>query len=304
MSGNKMKTITFTVLKNTGNFDLDFNSNPSYVHIYNHLVKGAYDLNLKVSSSLGNANFHYKLIVTNGDDLHGNGDYVISKCVLKPKDTSFVAGNYEKFTLELRTEDGLLYNDDIDINIDLNINIGNSQDNTFQSSKSKAGSDYGIYTITIYSEKKGEYNLNVEVTDPSSNNKEKKNVGPAKYKVTPDPIPDKEYTKITAQPEATIPDDRAITIKFALYDKFNNNIEESDNIIKISYFTLINNKEPYDYKSLNFHEIAELSLMPKYPPKKMYLNLLYNNGETTVYIFKEDIVLTIESYLTEERILF
>ena len=58
-----MKTITFTVLKNTGNFDLDFNSNPSYVHIYNHLVKGAYDLNLKVSSSLGNANFHYQLIV-------------------------------------------------------------------------------------------------------------------------------------------------------------------------------------------------------------------------------------------------
>ena len=301
MSGNKMKTITFTVLKNTGNFDLDFNSNPSYVHIYNHLVKGAYDLNLKVSSSLGNANFHYKLIVTNGDDLHGNGDYVISKCVLKPKDTSFVAGNYEKFTLELRTEDGLLYNDDIDINNDLNINIGNTQDNTFQSSKSKAGSDYGIYTITIYSEKKGEYNLNVEVTDPSSNNKEKKNVGPAKYKVTPDPIPDKEYTKITAQPEATIPDDRAITIKFALYDKFNNNIEESDNIIKISYFTLINNKEPYDYKSLNFHEIAELSLMPKYPPKKMYLNLLYNNGETTVYIFKEDIVLTIESSIDPDK---
>ena len=159
-----------------------------------------------------------------------------------------------------------------------------------------------VYILLLFiQKKKGEYNLNVEVTDPSSNNKEKKNVGPAKYKVTPDPIPDKEYTKITAQPEATIPDDRAITIKFALYDKFNNNIEESDNIIKISYFTLINNKEPYDYKSLNFHEIAELSLMPKYPPKKMYLNLLYNNGETTVYIFKEDIVLTIESSIDPDK---
>ena len=126
-------------------------------------------------------------------NLHGNGEYLISKCVLKPTDTTFIAGNYEKITLELRTEEGLLYNDDIDINND--ISIGTVNDSTFKSSVTKAGSDYGIYTITIYSEKKGKYNLNIGLTDPSSGKKE--NINTIKYKVTPDTIPDKTKTIIT-----------------------------------------------------------------------------------------------------------
>jgi hypothetical protein len=173
ISGNKMQDITFTVLKNTGNFDLDFNGDSKYVNIYQHLVKGTYDLTLTVSSSLGTTDFHYYMIINTGDDLHGNGDYVISKCVLKPTDTTFIAGNYEKFTLELRTEEGLLYNDDIDINKD--IKIGEVDDTSFKYGISKSGSDYGIYTISIYSEKKGEYTLNVALTDPSSTSGEKKN---------------------------------------------------------------------------------------------------------------------------------
>ena len=167
LSGNKMNPITFTILKNIDNFDLDFNSQPKYVYIYQHLVKGIYDLTFKVKSSLGEKDFHYYIKINNGDDLHGNGEYVISKCVLKPTETAFTAGNYEKFTLELRTEEGLLYNDDIDINKD--IKIGEVDDTSFKYGISKSGSDYGIYTITIYSEKKGEYNLNVALTDPSSN---------------------------------------------------------------------------------------------------------------------------------------
>ena len=35
--------------------------------------------------------------------------------------------------------------------------------------------------------------------------------------------------------------------------------------------------------------------MPKYPPKTMSLNLLYNNGENTVYIFEKDILINIET---------
>ena len=55
--------------------------------------------------------------------------------------------------VELRTEDGLLYNDDIDINNDLNINIGNTQDNTFQSSKSKAEFEFfKIYFRSHYAQ--------------------------------------------------------------------------------------------------------------------------------------------------------
>ena len=293
LSGNKMSSITFTIFKNTGNFDLDFNGVSKYVYIYQHLIKGIYDLTFKVKSSLGEKDFHYYLIVNNGDDLHGNGDYVISKCILKPEEKNFVAGNYEKFTLELRTEEGLLYNDDIDI--DKDISIGEVDDTSFKYGISKSGSDYGIYTITIYSEKKGEYYLNIALTDPSSNSGEKRNINQAKYKVTPDPIPDKTKTQITKKPESSIGVDTPIEIQFYLYDKFNNKIEKSDNIVQTSYFSLLNNEEPYSYTSLNFDNRAELHLMPKYPPKTMSLNLLYNNGENTVYIFEKDIVINIET---------
>ncbi|MBR3661202.1 MAG: hypothetical protein IKN63_04835, partial [Bacilli bacterium] len=238
LAGNKMNPITFTILKNTGNFDLDFNSEPKYVYTYQHLIKGNYDLTYKVKTSLGEKDFHYYVIVNNGDDLHGNGEYVISKCVLKPTETVFTAGNYEKFTLELRTEEGLLYNDDIDINKD--IKIGEVDDTSFKYGISKSGSDYGIYTISIYSEKKGEYTLNVALTDPSSTSGEKKNINSAKYKVTPDPIPDKTKTQITKKPESSIFVDTPIEIQFNLFDKFNNKIEKSDNIIQISYFSLLN----------------------------------------------------------------
>ena len=291
ISGNKMKDIAFSILKNTGNFDLDFIENSQYVYIYQHLVKGTYDLTLTVSSSLGTKDFHYYMIINIGDDLHGNGDYVISKCVLKPTDTTFIAGNYEKFTLELRTEEGLLYNYDIDINDD--ISIGHVDDTTFKSSITKAGSDYGTYTITIYSEKKGDYNLNVGLRDPSS--RQITNLNPAKYKVKPDQIPDKTKTIITYKPNSPVKIDSQIRITFYLFDKFNNSIVDDDNIISTSYFTLINNDETYSYISLNFEKNADLYLMPKYPPKQMSLNLLYNNGETTVYIFENNINITIQS---------
>ena len=291
ISGNKMQDITFTVLKNTGNFDLDFNGDSKYVNIYQHLVKGTYDLTLTVSSSLGTTDFHYYMIINTGDDLHGNGDYVISKCVLKPTDTTFIAGNYEKFTLELRTEEGLLYNYDIDINKD--ISIGHVDDSSFKYSITKAGSDFGIYTVTIYSEKKGEYTLNVGLTDPSSG--QKKNVNSAKYKVTPDTIPDKTKTIITSKPNSPVKVDSQMRISFYLFDKFNNSIIDEDQIIRTSYFTLLNNDEPYSYITLNFEKNADLYLMPKYPPKQMSLNLLYNNGETTVYIFENNIDFTILS---------
>ena len=295
MSGNRMKIIKFSVVKNTGHFDLDFNGEAKYVHIYQHLVKGTYDLNFKVTSSLGEKTFHYNMIITTGDNLHGNGDYKISECVLAPKETSFIAGNYGKFTLELRTDEKLLYNDDIDINRDINVNTASINGNSFRYTIAKEGTNYGIYTITIYSEKKGEYTLNIELTDLSSSSGQKKNVNAAKYKVTPDPIPDKKHTIIISQPDPNVPVDSQIGLIFNLYDKFNNKIEDSDKIVSTKYFTLLNNNEPYSYTSLSFDNRVELYLMPKYPPKSMSLNLLYDNGKSTVFIFEEDIKLNIQT---------
>ena len=298
MSGNKMKQISFSVTKNTANFDLAFDENSNYVHIYQHLVKGDYDLNLRVSSSLGTADFHYIMKIIDGDDYHGNGDYDISKCVLKPDKVSFVAGKYQTFLLELRTEEGKLYNDDdIDLKNDISINNGNANDSSFKPSVEKTNSTYGYYTISIYSTKRGDYNLNVELKDPSSSSEQKIKVSPAKYTVTPEPIPCKNYTNIISKPDTTITIDTKILITFELFDRFNNKFLKEDNITNItSYYTLYNDGKPYISYQLNFYNSrVDLSLMPNYPPKIMILNLLYNNDKTSVYIFKEDINITIET---------
>jgi hypothetical protein len=212
-----MKVISFSVTKNTDSFSLDFEGNFIYVLIYRHLVRGVYYLDLTVSSALGSHDFRYYINIISGDEYHGNGDYVLSKCVLTPNNVSFTAGNYQKFTLELRTQEGLLYNDDIDVEKD--ISIGNVDDNTFTYTIAKNGSDYGVYIITVYSEKKGEYELNVALTDPKSYSGEKKNINPANYKVTPDPIPDKNKTVITNRPGSTVDVGSTIGITFELYDK-------------------------------------------------------------------------------------
>ena len=216
-----MTPIIFNVNKFTSYFGLDFNEDEEYIHIYQHLVKGTYDLTYKVQSVLGEASFKYNVIVSNGDDNHGNGPYVIEKCVLKPKNVSFIAGNYEEFTLELRTEQGLLYNDEIDIENDTEIEII-KEDRSFKSEITKAGSDNGIYTITIYSEKKGENTMKVKLADPKSKVGEKKDVGPALYTVYPDKVPYKIYTVIKEEPKPQISPEEMIVIKFTLADKFNN----------------------------------------------------------------------------------
>ena len=56
---------------------------------------------------------------------YSNSPYVVNNCVLIQKNITLFAGNYIDFILELRTEQGLLYNGDIDINNDILIEIEN-----------------------------------------------------------------------------------------------------------------------------------------------------------------------------------
>ena len=294
--GNYMEEIKFNVTQNTGYFELDFNDNSDYIYVYQHLVSGTYDLTYVVNTSLAEASFKYNIIISNGDKDHGNGKYVIEKCILKPKNVSFIAGNYEQFTLELRTQQGLLYNDDINIDTDILIHV--EDDNSFISSVTKAGSDYGIYTIKIYSEKKGEYIMNVLLADPSTQNKTKKEVGPGFYTVYPDKVPDKRYTVIKTKPENPISAENNFEISYTLADKFNNSFIGRHDMVDNKYLTLINNDEPLDVVSLTLlsdEQTYRMIVYPKYPPKNMSMNVLYNDGENTVYCFLDNINLTIKT---------
>ena len=290
LSGNDMSEIKFTVVKNTANFDLHFNSNDDYLHTYQHLTSGTYDLTYTVTTVLGEANFKYHVIVKKDDNGHGNGPYDISKCVLKPKNTSFVAGNYEYFSLELRTTKELLYNDDIDLDQDIQIKI-DKEDKSFKYSVQKTTNEYGIYTITIYSEKKGNYVMDVNLANPL-NNKEKENVGPAYYTVYPEKVPLKNFTVFYSKPEGRVPAESIMNITFTLADRFDNLFEGRHDCVDEPYLSLVNNDVPLKVESMKLYpdeKTYEILVKPKYPPKNMSMNVIYNDGENSVYCFPENI---------------
>ena len=305
LTGNYMTEIEFNVNKFTDYFGLDFNENNEYIYIYQHLVKGTYDLTYKVESILGEALFKYNVIVSNGDEFHGNGPYIIEKCVLMPKNASFFAGTYEQFTLELRTEQGLLYNDDIDIENDTLIEIVNIDD-SFKYEIYKTGLDNGIYTINIYSEKKGNNQMKVNLTDPKSEEKNMKYVGSTYYIVYPEKVPHKNFTQIYYKDQLKKPDeliittspDSSIEISFRLADRFNNTFEGREDIVDNNYLTLLNKDEPLPYLSLSLlfnRKDYKMLIYPKYPPKTMELNVHYNDEENTAYCFSHDIIVNIKS---------
>ena len=304
LSGNYMTEIKFKVNKFNDYFGLDFNENDEYIYIYQHLVKGTYDLTYKVKFKSVEASFKYNVIVLNGDDYHGNGPYVIEKCVLTPKNASFIAGTYEEFILELRNEQGLLYNDDIDIENDTLIDIVD-KDDSFRYEIFKTGLDNGIYTISIYSEKKGKNRMKVYLTDPKLKEENKKDVGSADYIVYPEKVPYKKYTQIFHEEKLINPEnyiiesepDYTIEISFILADRFNNTFEGREDIVKNNYLTLLNRDEPLPYISLSLsnQKVYKMAFDSKYPPKTMELNILYNDEENTAYCFTHNIIVYIES---------
>ena len=298
MSGNYMEEIIFnvTLIENATYFNLDFNENHEYTHIYQHLVGGTYDLTYTVKTSLGEASFKYNMVIPGGDGKHGNGRYVIGKCVITPNKISFMAGTYGEFSLELRNAQGLLYNDDINTTSDIDIeNV--EKDPTFVSTVEKADPDYyGVYTIKIYSEKKGDRSIYALLADITIKERTKKRVGPGYYNVYPEKVPDRRFTVFTIPPEPKVNYDSMYEMQFILADRFNNSFERRHDIVDDKYLTLLNNEEPLPYASLTLSpdkQTYKLSVYPKYPPKTMSMNILYNDGEDTVYCFLNNTIVTI-----------
>ena len=301
MSGNDMEEIQFTVMQNTDYFGLNFNENVNSVYIYKHLVGGIYNLTYTVKASTGQKDFRYEIIIPGGDGKHGNGPYDLAKSTITPTTLELVAGNYALYTIELRTTKGLLYNDEIDIENDLVVEPL-KKDASFNYTRFKAGEELGIYNIQIYSHIKGEYELNVKLTDLKDSSKAKKLLKKVKYKVSPENIPDKDYTVILSRPSEKVNPDLSLDITFTLADRFNNQFEGRNDIINNQYLTLINNDQPLSVLgwSLAKDKVTfKVSLYPKYPPSKMSMNILYKEKEedTGVYCFPDNINISIYTYI-------
>ena len=301
MSGNNMDEILFSVIRNIDNFKLDFYENETYVNTYQNLVKGTYKLTYDVKTVLGKASFKYGIIV-DGDPNHGNGP--IDHCSLTPKNTSFVAGNYKDFTLECWTKEDLLYNGILDVDKDILVDI-EKPDKSFKSKVTETN-ERGVYTITIYSEKKGPNILDVNVTDPKSQKNEKVIAGPAYYYVYPDKVPYKNYTVIFTQPEKKVPLNSTLEITFTLSDKFDNLFEGRHDIVDDNLLTFLSNGEPIPIESLTLdpdEKTYKVVFKPKYPPKVMRINAQYNDDENSVLCFMDDIVVEIESEIDYDKTL-
>lgn len=226
-----------------------------------------------------------------------NVSYVIEKCILSEKNNSFEAGNYYNFTLELRTEKGLLYNGDFDINNDIFIEIINF-DKSFNYSISKA--DYGIYIITIYSHLKGNNTMKVLLKDQKSEETIKRDFDLAYYYVYPQNIPSKTNTIIKNEKIINLTEIIDFEILFILADKYNNTFEGRNDLIDNNYLTLINNIDnninnsiSEAILSLNNENVYKYTVSPKSSLKTMKLNVLYNDGKNVVFCFKEDIIVNI-----------
>ena len=292
MSGNSMTPIVFNVENKVSFFNLDFNKDEKSLQIYSHLVKGDYDFIYDVKTDLDKANFKYTIVLDSpGDNEHGNGD--IDKLIITPTNKTFYAGDYEYFTLELRTKDGLLYNNEVDVNaIKLALNV---TEKSFKYEISPT-SILGNYTISIYCEKKGRYEFDAQLNDKKSNK--------AFFRVKPALLPFTPYTQIlTYPPEEVAPEDK-IEITFKLADKFNNTFEERDDIIDKDYLIVTNNnqsvpqaeKELLDNKE-DDDDIFKVTLDPIYPPLVMHINSIYNDGVNSIPCFPEDIVVKINTEL-------
>ena len=297
MSGNDMEPITFTVTNKNSYFNLDFTENSDYVHIYSHLVSGLYDFSYNIKSSSGQTSFKYtiSLVSDSSDDDHGNGDYDISKCEIKPKELTFYAGEYDYYTLEVRTKKGKLYNDELNIE-DITAKI-NKNEPSFKYSVTKSGAEYGIYKISVYCEKKGRYELTVSLKDLTTS--ESKGLDPVYFNVLPLKVPYPPYTVIMVKPADNISATTPIEITFKLADKFNNRFENRTDIIDYDYFIVTNNNASVTNSTKELFadgETFKVTLDPIYPPRSMNINVVYNDGDDSVVCFPEDV----QTYVTPE----
>ena len=149
--------------------------------------------------------------------------------------------------------------------------------------------------------------MKVFVTDQKSDTKNKKDVGPADYNVYPEKVPHKNYTKIYYKGQLvknldtfniTTSPDSNIEISFSLADRFGNLFEDRKDIVDNNYLTLLNRDEPLPFISLSLlsnKKDYKMIIYPKYPPKTMELNILYNDEENTAYCFSHNIIVYINS---------
>ena len=209
---------------------------------------------------------------------YDNSPYVIENCILSPKNGTFIAGNNLNFTLVLKTEKGLLYNGDIDINNDIIIELENN-DISFNYNITKSPINNANFTITIYSHIKGKNTLQIFIKS-----KEKTEfVSSAQYYVYPDfesTYIIEEHLKYTAGKTGYM------ILELRTKNNISNNYWEGNNFTVKSSDTTDNtfafSKERAGTLGVLFITVTSQKAN-KYPKRKVTLDIFLNGVEIKSY---------------------
>ena len=288
LHGNNMQKLYWAF--NNGELYLDLlNSNNK--KIWEHLVtrtgKDGYTFTFEVEYNTKNKIFSLKVShfsKKEDESDYGNGDYDLDKCKVIPEVAEFMAGTTFEVLLYLKTEEGLLFNGDFNMN-SIDCHELTSEDETFSCSVSK--NNIGIYSIKYYStlykrEEDKIYNL-IKLY-----NSDKTNTTTFKVLlINTNGIPSKKYTNITKKLPSKIREDGSnAVISFILIDEFGNTLKSD----KIANDLIFENHDSPIGSTINFDQNSNefsATLQVSYPPKDISIQLYYSNNNNKIELFNE-----------------
>ena len=304
MSGNNMDQISFTssISSDNSKINIDLPSDEAIKYKFNHLVQRSnYSFNFDVIYNReARASFTYIVSHTTNkdDDGYGNGAYIVQNTQFSSNEVSFNCGTSTDLTMTLKTNENLIYNDDLNLTSDV-VCTSPSDDPTFTCQISKAGTNYGVYNIKIYSElvSKSSSNRSFNLKIKGENTSFIKMI--VKIGI---PDPTKTEVRNTIQPEYD--SGESIEIEFYLFDKFNNQYIDMESIISSNYLTVLNQNSKVASPIIILKEdlkTFKVSFKPIYPPREMDINILYSDSLYTVQVLPESIKTSIKSSVNWEN---
>ena len=143
-----MENLYWTYNNGYLNLDLNDENKKVFEYLVTRINEKSYSFNFTVKSEGILENFYIKVNhfgKKDDEEEYGNGDYILNKCNISTNEAKFRAGRTFNLFLYLRTEEGLLYNGEFDINYINCDTLIPDLDQSFKCEKTK--NDTGIYII-------------------------------------------------------------------------------------------------------------------------------------------------------------
>lgn len=285
--GNNMKNLYWEYKDGQLYLDLENDENKKALeHLVSRSGEKAYSFTFTVKydkdKKTFNLNVNHFSKNEDGDDIYGNGDYVLEKCEVNKKEAEFRAGSIYEILLTLRTEEGLIYNGEFNLN---NINCD----------ELRPDDDDKSFNCNVYLKTTGICAIQYSTTKLRSRENQIYNIIKLyDSKGTPEPrefpillinvngIPDKEKTEIIEGLPESIPEGELPNIIFTLKDSFGNDFDPKG---IIDYLTFKNNDLPI-VSNCKYDDSNKITatLMLSYPPKDINVQLYFEDKETGEYI--------------------